>query len=216
MFGSRNLLGWLLVGLVGAVTAGGAILGVVQSPGTATLPQAIDNTLQAPSYSEVFTETLPVGSQTGYLTYQAPDRLGGYVLVGSHQRTYVYVQGHDEYQSITVQSGTASSHLVFYRQHVSSPISEIDPVKNYLRLGRGGHVVSKKGGNTYTEIVTRGGATGEVTYTVTGQYIGRFTIHAQQTTVVVTISQVGTAPAVGLPPGSHVVGVSGVPGLGSR
>lgn len=198
----RNLLGWLLLGLLGAVGAGGAILGVFQSPSTAPLSQAVTNTLNAPNYSEVFTEATPEGSETGYLTYHAPDRLGGYVE-SAGRRTYIYIQGVNEYQSVSVTSGTSISHLVFYRQHAESAVSSLDPAQNYLGIAtklKGLH----QSGNTYSGILTRGGETGALQYTVSGQYVGRFVISAQGTSVVVTISQVGTAPPIGLPKGARV------------
>lgn len=210
MFDSRNLLGWLLLGLLSAVAAGGAILGVTQSPSTAPLTQAVANTLAAPNYSEVFTETTPEGSETGYLTYQAPDRLGGYVESGG-RRTYIYIQGVNEYQSVTVTNGTSTSHLVFYRQHAQTAVTGLDPAQNYLRLERTVHGVHQSGSN-YTLTLTRGGETGTLQYTVSGQYIGRFAIAAQGTKVVVTISQVGTAPAIGLPKGARVETTPVVPG----
>ena len=215
MTDSRNLLGWLLVGLVGAVTAGAAILGVAQSPGTASLSQAMTNTLNASSYSEVFTETQQqVGSETGYLTYQAPDRLGGYVVVGANRRTYIFVQGPYEYQSLTVTGNTPPSRLVFYRQRTGVGVAHLDPAQNYINLGKHGHVTSHSG-NTYTVSVTSGGTTGTITYTVTGQYIGRITIEAPGASVLVTISQVGTAPPVGLPAGAKVVTTLPSNGTGS-
>ena len=68
------------------------MLGVAQSPNNVPLQEAVDNTLAAPNYSEVLTESTPQGKQTDYLVYQAPDRLGGYIQSGT-KRTYVYVIG---------------------------------------------------------------------------------------------------------------------------
>jgi len=128
MSNGRNLTSWLLLGLLTVVGAGAAVLGVVQSPTTAPLiscasPQqpvqactgAVPNTLAASNYSEVLSESTPGGQQTDYLVYQAPDRLGGYIESGA-KRTYVYVIGKSEYQSLTVANGASTSHLVFYRQ----------------------------------------------------------------------------------------------------
>jgi hypothetical protein len=199
---SRNLLGWLLLGLLSAVAAGGAVLGVTQSPNNATLKVAVANTLAAPNYSEVFTEATPEGSETGYLTYEAPDRLGGYVESGTH-RTYLYIQGVNEYQSVTVTKGTSTAHLVFYRQRSDGAVSTLDPALHYLGfVGSFGKL--HQSGTTYGGPVTRGGQSGIVRYTVTGQYIGRIYISSQGTSIEVTISQVGTAPPIGLPKGARV------------
>ena len=50
------------------------------------------------------TESTPQGKQTDYLVFEAPDKLGGYVQSGN-KRTYVYVIGDTEYQSLTVSAG---------------------------------------------------------------------------------------------------------------
>jgi hypothetical protein len=209
----RNLLGWLLLGLLGAVSAGAAVLGVFQSPSTAPLTVAVANTRRAPSYSEVFTERTLEGSETGYLTYRAPDRLGGYVE-SSGGRTYIYIDGVNEYQSVSVTNGASTSHLVFYRQHAETAVSGLDPAQHYLGFER---TVGRlhQSGDTYRVTVTRGGETGTLAYTVSGQYISRVTIAAQGTSVVVTISQVGTAPPIGLPKGSRVETASPVVPSGS-
>ena len=120
----RNLTSWLLLGLLTVLALGGAVLGVVQSPKTAPLisctsPQqpiqrctgAVPNTLGAANYSEVLNEDTPAGKQTDYLVFQAPDRLGGYIQSGT-KRTYVYVIGKWEYQSLTVAVGASTDHLV--------------------------------------------------------------------------------------------------------
>ena len=110
-------------------------------------------------------------------------------------------------------NSASTAHLVFYRQHSQTAVASLDPAQNYLRLGRMAKHV-KQSGNTYSFSLTRGGETGTLAYTVTGQYVGMFTIHAQATAVDVTISQVGTAPAIGLPKGAKVVAppASGTPG----
>ncbi|MBV8463443.1 MAG: hypothetical protein JO368_09120, partial [Acidimicrobiales bacterium] len=105
---------------------------------------------------------------------------------------------------VTVASGTSTSHLVFYRQRTGVPVARLDPAQNYLGLARRGHVVGQSN-NTYTVAVTSAGTTGTLDYTVTGQYIGKIDIQAPGTTVVVTISMVGTAPPVGLPKGARVI-----------
>ncbi len=214
MNGSRNLYAWSLVGLVGVVTAGAAALGITQAPTTAALQPAITNTLRAASYSEVFTATsnsgTAVGTETGYLTYQAPDRLGGYVEISQNQRSYIYVLGSYEYQSITVTNRASASTLVFYRQPITQSLAHTDPAMQYLRYGRLGHQTGHSG-DTYTRVLTRGGETGTLTYTVSGQYVGHVTVQAPGTTLAVTISQIGTASPVNLPKGARIVGTT--PGI---
>ena len=79
---------------------------------SASLQQAVTNTLSAPNYSEVVSQNAPQGKQTDHLRYQAPDRLGGYIQSGS-KRTYVYVIGSTQYQSQAVPNNTSdqATHL---------------------------------------------------------------------------------------------------------
>ena len=126
----RRLIAWLLLALVAVVGAGAAVLGVAQAPDNVPLSQAVNNTLGAANYSEVVAESTPQGNQTDYLVYQAPDKLGGYIQSGN-KRTYVYVIGTKEYQSLTVTPNTPTENLVFYEQP-SQGAAALDPAHNYL------------------------------------------------------------------------------------
>ena len=219
MSNGRNLTSWLLLGLLTVVGAGAAVLGVVQSPTTAPLIScasaqqpvqdctgAVPNTLAASNYSEVLSETTPGGQQTDYLVYQAPDRLGGYIESGA-KRTYVYVIGKSEYQSLTVANGASTSHLVFYRQP-SQGAQSLDPAHGYLPYAKQAKNVQQSG-NTYsftlTETTTQGTATGAFGFTVSGPYVSEFTLKVQTSSVQLVISQVGSSPPVKLPAGAKVV-----------
>ncbi len=193
---------WLLLGLLVAVGAGGAVLGVVQSPTNVPLQQAVDNTLTAPNYSEVLTESTPEGKQTDYLTYQAPDRLGGYIQSGD-KRTYVYVIGPLEFQSLTVSTNSSTKHLIFYKQS-SQGAQALDPVHGYLAYASHGKNVQQSG-NTYSFSLTKSGQTGKFAFTVSGQYMSEVMLNVQSASVQLVISQVGTSPRVQLPAGSRVV-----------
>ncbi len=201
---ARQGLSWLLVGMVVAVTAGAAAIGVAQAPTTALLSDAVANTLGAANYNEVAMEKTPQGSETAYLTYQAPDRLGGYVESGG-RRTYVVFIGHYEYQSVTVSSGASTKHLVFYRQSIAGG-SASDPAHTYLKLASEA-TGQKQSGNTTTMSLNQAGQTVALSYTVSGQYVAQFKGSGQGATVSLVISQVGNAPAVKLPAGSKVVNV---------
>ncbi len=203
----RYGFGWLLLGMLGAVTAGAAALGVAQSPTSAALPDAVANTIAAPNYREVATEQTPQGSETAYLTYQAPDRLGGYIDSGG-RRTYVYFIGRTQYQSVTVSTKTKSTKkLTFYRQPVAGA-SVADPVHSYLRLSSQG-VDKKLSGNTTTMTLNQAGQSVELRYTVSGQYVSMFEGSGQGATVAIVISQVGTTPPVKLPSGIKIVATPG-------
>jgi hypothetical protein len=215
----RNLTSWLLLGLLTVLAVGGAVLGVVQSPKSAPLiscksPQqpiqrctgAVPNTLGAANYSEVLTESTPQGKQTDYLTYQAPDRLGGYIQNGD-RRTYVYVIGKWEYQSLTVTAGTSTQTLELYRQP-SQGAQALDPAHGYLPYAKQAKHISQSG-DTYTftisESTSQGKASGKFTYTVTGPTVSQFTLGVANSSVDLVVSQVGSSPPVRLPAGAKVV-----------
>ncbi len=198
----RNLIAWLLLALLVAVGAGAAVVGVNQAPTTTPLLNAVTNTLSAANYSEVLVENTQQGKQSDYLTFQAPDRLGGYIQSGN-RRTYVYVIGSYQYQSLTVAAGPTPAHLVFYRQLSQGAVS-LDPAHGYLPYAAQAKHPSKSG-DTYSFSLTKNGQTGTFAYTVSGQYISQFTLTVPHASVNLVISDVGTSPAVKLPPGSRVV-----------
>jgi hypothetical protein len=198
----RQTIGWLLLVMVAVVAGGAAVLGVSQAPKSVPLKEAVSNTLDATNYSEVVNESTAQGKQTDYLVYQAPDRLGGYIQSGN-KRTYVYVIGTEEYQSLTVAANGSTKHLVFYRQP-SEGAAVLDPAHNYLRYAdQATHV--KQSGSTYTFDLTQAGQTGTFVFTVSGQYTSGVSLTVKSASVQLVISQVGTSPPVVLPAGSKVV-----------
>jgi hypothetical protein len=203
MNATTRMTSWLLLGLLTAVAAGAAILGIVQSPNNASLDQAVKNTLAAPNYTEVLNTTTPNGSQTLHLEFQAPDRLGGYAVNGN-RRTYIYVIGTYEYQSLTVPATASDKHLVFYRQP-GRPASQADPARGFLAFAEHGQNVKGSAGS-YTFTVTQNGVTGAFTATVSGAYVSAMTLAAPNESDQLEISQVGTSPPVALPSGSRVIG----------
>jgi hypothetical protein len=209
MSNGRHLTAWLLLGLLTVVGVGGAVLGVAQSPKTASLDAAVANTLAAPNYTEVLAEVTQQGKQTDYLVYQAPDRLGGYIVSGTkNTHTYVYVIGPLEYQSLAVAANASTAHLSFYKQASPGGAKSLDPVRGYLPYATQGKNI-KQSGNTYsftlTERTSQGSETGVFTYTVTGQYISEFTLTLHTASVKLIISQVGSSPPVSLPAGAKVI-----------
>ena len=137
------MISWLLLGMVAWWERGRRCSGSPRRPATSRLAKAVANTLGAPNYSEVLTESTPQGKQTDYLVFQAPDRLGGYVQSGT-KRTYVYVIGTTEYQSLTVAAEHPHQHLVFYRQP-SQGAKALDPAHNYLSYAREAKHVTQSG-----------------------------------------------------------------------
>jgi len=201
-----RIISWLLLALLAVVGLCGATLGVALSPTTAPLSQAVTNTLAAASYSEVLSEQTPQGKETAYLTFQAPDRLGGYIESGS-KRSYVYVIGGFEYQSVTTSNSASTKQLTFYRQQSQGGATAVDPAQMYLRLYKQGKH-EHQSGNTYTFALTQGSQSGTLTYTVSGQYVSEFTAKVPSASIQLVISQVGSAPPVALPAGAKVIGTT--------
>jgi hypothetical protein len=206
----RNLTSWLLLGLLTLLALGGAVLGIAQAPKNVPLKQAVNNTLAAANYSEVLTEDTPQGKQTDYLVYQAPDRLGGYIQSGS-KRTYVYVIGKVEYQSLTVANNASTDHLVFYRQ-AGQGAKALDPAHGYLPYAKQAKDVQQSGDSysfTLEETTAQGKQSGKFVYTVSGSYVSEFTLNVASSSVQLVISQVGSSPPVMLPAGAKVVTTAG-------
>ncbi len=204
----RNTIAWLLLALLVVVGAGAAVLGVAQAPTNAPLLNAVTNTLSAPNFSEVLVENTAQGQQSDYLTFQAPDRLGGYIQSGD-RRTYVYVIGTYQYQSLTVPAAAAPRRLVFYRQLSQGAVS-LDPAHGYLPYATQAKHPSQSG-DTYSFTLTKGGQTGTFTYTVSGQYISQFSLTVPHASVTLDISHVGTSAPVELPVGAKVVSAPTAP-----
>jgi hypothetical protein len=202
MSNPRQMIAWLLLVLVVVVAGGAAALGVSQAPSNVPLTQAVDNTLAAPNYSEVVTESTAQGKQTDYLTYQAPDRLGGYIQSGS-RRTYVYVIGDVEYQSLTVSASAGDKHLTLYKQP-SEGAATLDPAHNYLRYASLAKN-PKLSGATTTFTVTQSGQVGTFKFTVAGSYVSSVSLTVKTASVSLVISQVGSSPPVALPAGARIL-----------
>ena len=199
----RQSISWLLLVMVGVVGAGAAVLGVSQAPKNATLKKAVVNTLAASNYSQVVNQTTAQGKETEYLVWEAPDKLGGYVQSGD-KRTYVYVIGNTEYQSLTVPNNTPTKKLVFYQQPAQGPASAVDPTRHYLQYVTAAKNIDQNG-NTSTFTLTQGGQTGHFQYTVNGPYVSQVNLTVSGASVQVVISQVGTSPPVALPDGAKVI-----------
>ncbi len=200
----RQSIAWLLLVMLAVVGAGAAVLGASQAPSNVSLNKAIANTVAASSYTELLTESTPVGSQTLNAVYQAPDRLAGYVESGK-QRSYIAIIGTTGYRAITVPSTTSTTKLRFYRQTVPPGTAVADAAKPYLDLALHGKNV-KTDGATTTMTLSQGGQSATLVYTVSGQYVSELNATAGSTTVHLVLTNVGSSPPVALPAGSRIVG----------
>ena len=198
----RQTISWLLVALVGVVGAGAAVLGISQAPSNVSLNKAVVNTLAAPNYNEVITQVGPQGTQTDYLTYVAPSTLGGYIDAAG-KRTYVYVIGTTEFQSLPVSSSNPPKVLTFYKQQ-GPGAKAVDPARHYLTFATTAKNITHSG-SAYSFDLTQQGQTGHFVYTVTGRYISDMMLSVSTSSVHVVISQVGSAPQVTLPKGAKII-----------
>src|ERR1035437_6360359 len=100
MTDARRTLSWLLLLLVGVVTAGGAFLAVYSAPAqpATSLNIAAKNTTAATSYPEDLKQ-VSTANGTGLLhvVLQAPDRVGGEEQ-GTGRRASLGVWGYNVYQ----------------------------------------------------------------------------------------------------------------------
>jgi hypothetical protein len=179
------------------------------SPTNVPLLQAVSNTLSARNYSEVVSQDTSQGKQTGYLKYQSPDRLGGYIQNGS-KRTYVYFIGSTEYQSQAVSNNTPTKQLTFHTQAATQGVTGSDPAHGYLPYATQAKNPTRSG-DTYSFKLTQQGQTGTFSYTVNGQYVSKFTLRVPPSSVQLDISAVGSSPQVSLPTGSKVSSASSAP-----
>ena len=102
MTDARRTLSWLLLVLVGVVTAGAAFLAVYYAPSqpAASLNLAVASTQAATSYTENLKQVSTTnGTGVLHLVLQAPDRLAGYEQA-TGRRSYLVVVGDTVYQSV--------------------------------------------------------------------------------------------------------------------
>jgi hypothetical protein len=82
-------------------------------------------------------------------------------------------------------------------------VTASDPVHGYLP-----YVTQAKNptrsGDTYSFKLTQQGQTGTFSYTVSGQYVSKFTLRVTSSSVQLDISAVGTSPPVSLPTDSNI------------
>jgi hypothetical protein len=202
MSDSKNIIAWLLLGLLTVAGAGFAVLGVVQSH--VPLDQAVNNTLAASNYTEVFSQTTPQGTQSEHVVFQAPDSLSGYEQIGN-KRTYVVIIGTKAYGSLTVAAKASTLHLTYYKETVAGA-KQVDPARRYLPYAKQAkHVVSN--GDTHTFTLSQMGQVGAFLYQVSGWHISHMTlaVPAAQASVHLDITKVGTSPPVALPAGAKIV-----------
>jgi len=202
----RKYLAFLLLGILTLVGVGGAAIGAVQSKSGTGLSQAVKNTLASPNFTEDLVEKTPQGNQTAHLVYQAPDRLGGWLL-SAGRKTYIFIIGTTEYIAVS-QSAGAPAPKTFYTQQTTGA-KAVDPAHTYLpyyncnpQPGQPKRPCpTTKSGNVTTITLTQGNQKEILKYTVTGNYVSKFTASTPGGTIDLGISELGTSPAVQLPQG---------------
>jgi hypothetical protein len=190
----RKFLAFILLGVLTLVGAGGAVLGAVQSQSATAIGQAVTNTLKASGYTEDLTEKTPQGNEQAHLVYQAPDRLGGWLVASGH-KTFLFIIGSTEYIAVT-GAATATTPKTFFTQQSQGAVA-VDPAQTYL------HYCTKKpatrDGSVTTVTLTQSGQTETLTCTVSGNYVSHFKAITPGGTIELAVSQVGSSPPVALP-----------------
>ena len=166
----RKYLAFLLLGILTLVGAG-------RRPPSASCrrraaqrcSQAVKNTLGASNYTEDLVEKTPQGNQTAHLVYQAPDRLGGWLL-SAGRKTYLYIIGTTEYiASASRPSAPIAEDLLHPADH-RAPRPSTRPTPTSRTTTR----ASPRAGSVTTVTLTQGSQTETLTYTVTGNYVSAF------------------------------------------
>jgi hypothetical protein len=194
----RKYLSFVLLGVLTVVGLGAAVLGVAQSKSGVALGQAVTNTLNSPNYTEDLVEHTPQGDQTATFVYQAPDRLGGWIRSSAGQ-IFVVVIGSTEYASVTQPLKDNRIPKKFFTQK-GPPAKTVDPAHRYLPFWKQGP--STRSGSVTKVKLTQSGQTVNLTYTVSGNYVSRFTAAGTGSTIDLDISKIGTSPPVALPAGA--------------
>jgi len=208
----RKYLAFLLLGILTLVGAGGAAVGAVQSQSGTALSQAVKNTLGASNYTEDLVEKTPQGNQSAHLVFQSPDRLGGWLLSGG-RKTYLFIIGTTEYIAVS-QSASAPMPTTFYTQQTTGA-QAVDPAHNYLPYWNchgAPKCPTSRSGSVTTVTLSQGGQTEKLSYTVTGNYVSKFSAVTPGGTIALEISELGTSPDVALPKGSKVIAFPGQSG----
>jgi len=209
----RKYLSFVLLGVLSLAGLGATVVGLVQAQSGTSLGQSVTNTLNSPNYTEHLVEKTPQGNQTASLVYQAPDRLGGW-LESAGRRTYLVIIGSKEYISVTRPTKSSGKPLTFYTQQTTGA-QAVDPAHNYLPYWNchgAPKCPTSRSGSVTTVTLSQGGQTEKLSYTVTGNYVSKFSAVTPGGTIALEISELGTSPDVALPKGSKVIAFPGQSG----
>ena len=163
----RKYLAFLLLGILTLVGAGGAAVGAVQSQSGTALSQAVKNTLGATNYTEDLVEKTPQGNQSAHLVYQAPDRLGGWLLSGRSQDLPLHHRDHRVHRGQPVGLRPDADdllHAADHRRPGGRPGAHV-PARTTTRASPPGTDRSPRSSST------QGSQKETLTYTVTGNYV---------------------------------------------
>src|SRR5882757_9785996 len=130
MTDARRTLSWLLLVLVGVVTAGGAFLAVYYAPSqpATSLNLAVKSTNAATSYTENLKQTSTAnGTGQLHLVVQAPSRAAGYQQARG-LRSYFVVVNDTVFESVAKSVTSSVTSHRFHVQHIANPLSQVDPL----------------------------------------------------------------------------------------
>jgi hypothetical protein len=201
MTDARRTLSWLLLVLVGVVTAGGAFLAVYYAPSqpATSLNLAVKSTNAATSYTENLKQTSTTnGVGVLHLVVQAPDRAAGYEQ-GVGRRSYLVVAGNTVYQTTPTKVTNSTTVHRFRVLHVQNPMSQVDPLPSYLALVNRAKAIHQNGSVYSFTLATNTGAKAQLSYTITGEYVSRIEVRIPGSVTQIDLTNVNSSPPVMLP-----------------
>jgi hypothetical protein len=207
MTDARRTLSWLLLALVGVVTAGGAFLGVYYSPSqpVTSLKLAAKSTGAATSYTE---DLKQVSTANGvgqlHLVLQAPDRAIGFQQA-TGQRLYFVVIKNTVYQTVPTKITKSVTLHHFTVQHVTNPLSQVNVLPSYLDLVKQAKAVHRNGEVYSFSLATNTGTKAQLHYTVTGDYVSKIVVDIAGSATTINVTKINSSPPIAVPAKSLIV-----------
>ncbi|HEX4218086.1 MAG TPA: hypothetical protein VHZ02_06955 [Acidimicrobiales bacterium] len=207
MTDTRRVLSWLLLALVGVVTAGGAFLGVYYAPSqpVTSLKLAAKSTGAASSYTEDLKQkstTNGVGQL--HLVLQAPDRAVGFQQA-TGQRLYFVIVNDTVYQTTPTKISSSVTVHHFTVQHATNPIPQVDPLPSYLTLVSRAKDIHHDGAVYTFPLATNTGGKALLHYTVTGEYVSKIVVDIAGSVTTINVTKINSSPPIKVPAKSSIV-----------
>jgi hypothetical protein len=213
MTDARRTLSFLLLALVGVVTAGGAFLAVYYAPSqpATSLNLAAKSTGAATSYTENLKQASTTqGTGQLHLVLQAPSRLAGYEQ-STGRRSYLVVVNNTVYQTVATKITSSISHLRFTVKHVANPIPQVDPLPSYLVLVPRAKAIHRNGAVYSFSLDTNTGTKAQLHYTVTGDYVSKIVVNIPGSATTIDVTRINSSPPIKIPAKSSISSATTTP-----